>query len=73
MTTKIVGIALIVFGVLMLAFTGFQMYTTQKIVDIGPIEINRQVKHSFDWPPVAGIVLIVAGAIIVVRDLKPAT
>lgn len=67
---KTLGIVLIVIGIIMLAYTGFNYVTTEKVVDIGPIEINAQRNHRVNWPPVAGLVLIVSGVIIVALDKK---
>lgn len=67
---KTLGIVLIVIGIIMLAYTGFNYVTTEKVVDIGPIEINAQKNHTVNWPPVAGLVLIIGGVFIVALDKK---
>jgi hypothetical protein len=30
-------------------YTGFNYVTTEKVVDIGPIEINKQQSHPVQW------------------------
>jgi hypothetical protein len=35
-----------IIGAIMMFYTGFNYVTTEKIVDIGPIEINKQQNHS---------------------------
>ena len=45
MKTKGVGIALLVIGILMTIYTGFNYVTTEKVVDIGPIQINKEENH----------------------------
>jgi uncharacterized membrane protein YdcZ (DUF606 family) len=67
---KPLGIVLIVIGIIMLAYTGFNYVTTEKVVDIGPIEINKQQNHRVNWPPIAGLVLIVGGIAIIALDRK---
>lgn len=67
---KPLGIVLIVIGIIMLAYTGFNYVTTEKVVDIGPIEINKQQNHSLNWPPIAGIVLIVGGIVVFLLDKR---
>ena len=52
----------------MLAYTGFNYVTTEKIVDIGPIEINKEKNHFVQWPPIVGVLLIVGGVVVFVRD-----
>jgi len=67
---KTIGIVLIVIGIIMLAYTGFNYVTTEKVVDIGPIEINKEKNHSVKWPPVVGLVLVVGGIVVIALDKK---
>jgi uncharacterized membrane protein YdcZ (DUF606 family) len=67
---KIVGIALIIIGIIMIAYTGFNFITTKKVVDFGPIEINKEQNHHVHWPPIAGAVLLVGGIVIIVSNKK---
>jgi uncharacterized membrane protein YdcZ (DUF606 family) len=67
---KPLGIVLIVIGIIMLAYTGFNYVTTEKVVDIGPIEINAQKNNRVSWPPFVGLVLIGGGIFVIVRDKR---
>jgi uncharacterized membrane protein YidH (DUF202 family) len=67
---KPLGIVLIVIGIIMLVYTGFNYVTKEKVVDIGPIEINKEKSHRVNWPPFVGLVLIVGGVIIIALDKK---
>jgi len=67
---KPLGIVLIVVGVIMLVYTGFNYITTEKVADIGPIEINTQKNHTVKWPPVVGLVFIVGGVVVIAIDRK---
>jgi len=67
---KPLGIVLIVIGIVMLIYTGFNYVTKEKVVDIGPIEINAEKNHTVKWPPVVGLVLIVGGIVIIALDRK---
>ena len=64
------GIILIVVGILMLVFTNINFTTEKKIVDAGPIEINKKENKSIGWPTWAGGVAIVAGIAVVVAGRK---
>ncbi|MBK8348851.1 MAG: hypothetical protein IPL08_15015 [Saprospiraceae bacterium] len=64
MNSKTIGLILIVAGVLMIIYTGFNFVTTEKVVDIGPIEINKDKNHFIQWSPVIGIILLVGGLLI---------
>ncbi|MCB0554296.1 MAG: hypothetical protein KDD02_12150 [Phaeodactylibacter sp.] len=68
MKSKTIGIVLVIIGIIMLAYTGFNYVTTEKIVDIGPIEINKEKNHFVQWPPIVGVLLIVGGVVVFVRD-----
>lgn len=70
MNSKIAGIALMIIGILMLVYTGFNYVTTKKVVDVGPIQINQKTDHPVSWPPAIGAVLLVGGIIIVSRGKK---
>lgn len=68
MKTKSLGIALIIIGVIMTVYTGFNYKTTEKIVDIGPIEISKEKNHPVQWAPIIGVVIVIAGSILVIKD-----
>ena len=67
---KKAGIVLIVIGIVMVFITGFNIITKKKVVDIGPIEINRDEKTPIQWSPIVGGILIVAGIAMTVRGKK---
>lgn len=54
----------------MIAYTGFNYVTTEKVVDLGPIEINKEKNHFVQWPPIVGVVLIIGGVVLLVFDKK---
>jgi uncharacterized membrane protein YdcZ (DUF606 family) len=68
MNTKGIGIALIVIGILMTIYTGFNYVTTEKVVDIGPIKINKENNHPVQWTPVIGVIILVVGGFLVVKS-----
>jgi hypothetical protein len=70
MKSKSIGIALVVIGALMVIFNGFNYVTEKKVVDIGPIEINKKEDNPVRWSPILGGILIVGGIILVVSDKK---
>ncbi len=67
---KTVGIVLIAIGIIMMVYTGFNYVTKEKVVDLGPIEINAEKNHNIQWPPVVGLVLITGGIVVLVLDKK---
>lgn len=67
---KTLGIVIIIIGIVMMAYTGFNYITTEKVVDLGPIEINAEKSHSVQWPSFVGIILIVGGIFVILPDKK---
>jgi uncharacterized membrane protein len=70
-TQSIVGILLIVLGVIAFAYQGFSYTTTEKAVDLGPIQINTEREHTFPLPPIVGGIALIGGiALLVVGGKK---
>ena len=59
---KIVGLALIVIGIVALAYQGLTYRTRETVLDIGPLHATAEREHTIPLPPVVGIVALVAGA-----------
>jgi hypothetical protein len=63
---KAFAIILIVVGILMLIFRNVSFTREEKVVDLGPVEINKSEKKTIDWPNYAGGVAVAAGLVILV-------
>lgn len=70
LTMKIIGIILIVAGIIMLVFRGFNYTQEKKVVDLGPLEINKKENKTVSWPLYAGIVAVIGGVCLVLVDKK---
>ncbi|MFA5300475.1 MAG: hypothetical protein WC389_19995 [Lutibacter sp.] len=70
MNTKTLGIVIATIGILMIIYTGFNYVTTEKVVDLGPIEINAEKNHPVQWSPIVGVILLVGGIVIVATNRK---
>jgi len=67
---KVLGIILIIAGILMLIFGNISFTETKKVVDVGPLEINKKEQHTIGWPNYAGIIAIVGGIALVAIDRR---
>jgi len=67
---KTIGIILVIAGIFALFYTGYTYYTEEKVVNIGSVEITKEKPHSISWPPIAGIILIVGGVVVILTDKK---
>jgi uncharacterized membrane protein YidH (DUF202 family) len=66
--TRIVAIALIVLGVVALAYGNISFTREKKVVDLGPLEVRHDKRETIPLPPIAGGVMLVAGiALLAVR------
>ena len=63
---KILGIALLIAGVLGLAYGGFSYTKDTTAVKLGPIELTVQEKQTVNIPLWAGIASIIAGGVLLV-------
>lgn len=70
MLSRTTGITLIVIGILMIAYTGFNFVTTERVVDLGPLKINKEKNHSVHWPPIIGAILLIGGVVVLVSNKK---
>ncbi|MEP7167986.1 MAG: hypothetical protein ABI855_01320 [Bacteroidota bacterium] len=65
---KNLGIILIVAGLIMVFITGFNLVTKKKVVDLGPLEINKEENHPVQWSPIIGAGILVAGVVVYVTN-----
>jgi UDP-N-acetylmuramyl pentapeptide phosphotransferase/UDP-N-acetylglucosamine-1-phosphate transferase len=64
------AIILIVLGILMFVFTGFNYQTQKRVVDVGPIQIDKTENHNIGWPAYAGGFALLAGIVILFAAKK---
>ncbi len=69
-TYTLTGIILIVIGIIALAYHGFTYTTTEKVVDIGPIQINSEKTKTIPLPPIVGGIALAGGIILLVMGNK---
>lgn len=67
---KAAGWILIVIGIVMILVKGFSVPVEKKVVDLGPVEINKTENKWIGWPTYAGGLLAVIGVVLVVADRK---
>ncbi|MCF8371573.1 MAG: hypothetical protein K9H64_08115 [Bacteroidales bacterium] len=64
MNLKTIGIILASIGIIMIIYTGFNFVTKEKVVDLGPIEINSETNHPIQWSPYVGVALLIGGVVV---------
>jgi uncharacterized membrane protein YdcZ (DUF606 family) len=68
MQSRNLGVLLIIIGIIMMIYTGFNFVTTKNVVDLGPLQINKEENHPVQWSPIIGAILIVGGIVIIVTN-----
>ncbi|WP_421795826.1 hypothetical protein [Haliscomenobacter sp.] len=72
MRSRPLGIILVILGIVMMAYTGFNFVTREKVVDIGPLEIEKKENNPVRWSPVVGLVLLIGGVVVLVSSKSTA-
>jgi len=67
---KTLGIILILLGLVGLAWGGFTYTTQEKVVDIGPVHATRDQTHNVPVAPIAGVLALVGGIVLLVVPWK---
>ncbi len=62
----LVGIALIILGVLALAYQGITYTTREKVIDVGPLQASVEKKKSIPLPPILGVLALAGGVVLVI-------
>lgn len=63
---KNLGVVMIIIGIIMMVITGFNFITKQKVLEVGPIEVNKEESHPVQWSPIVGGILIISGIVVVI-------
>ena len=66
----ILGIALIILGLVALAYQGLTYTTQKKVIDIGPIQATKEEHHTIPLPPILGAIALVGGIVVIVSDRR---
>jgi hypothetical protein len=57
----VVSIALILLGIAALAYQGITYTTREKAIDLGPLQVTTEQKHTLPLPPILGVVALLGG------------
>jgi uncharacterized membrane protein YidH (DUF202 family) len=67
---RTLGIVAIVVGILMIIFTSINFQTKKKVLDVGPVQVNKKENHRIGWPVYTGIAVCIVGVVILLADKK---
>jgi hypothetical protein len=69
-TYSIIAVALIILGIVAFAYQGISYKTTEKAVDLGPIQISAEKTHTIPLPPIVGAIALAGGILMLVKGRK---
>jgi uncharacterized membrane protein len=66
----LIGVALIVLGVVALAYQGVTYTSREKFIDIGPIQATHETKKTIPLSPLLGGIALAGGIVMVIVGAK---
>ena len=66
----LVGVALIVLGVVALAYQGITYTTREKIIDLGPLKATVDKEKKIPLPPIIGALALAGGVVLVIVGVR---
>jgi uncharacterized membrane protein HdeD (DUF308 family) len=66
----ILGVALLVLGVIALAYQGLTYTTREKVLEIGPIKATKETQRTIPLPPVLGGIALIGGVVMVIAAAR---
>jgi uncharacterized membrane protein YidH (DUF202 family) len=67
---RTLGIVVVVVGILMIVFTSINFRTNKKVLDMGKVEVDKKENHRIGWPVYTGIVVCIAGVVILLAEKR---
>ena len=61
------GVACVIIGIMLMAYTGYDMLANARITSVGSAQIEKENSYLIKWSPIGGLVLFVGGIMIFVR------
>ena len=59
MNIKTIGLVILIIGLLITTYTGFNFETREKLISKGNVMVTKDKEHTVNWPPFIGIGVIV--------------
>jgi hypothetical protein len=67
---KTFSILLIIAGLAMIAVRGFSVQTEKKVLDLGPVQVNRTQNKWVGWPTYAGVIVSGVGVFLLLAEKR---
>lgn len=63
---RAMGLILIVLGLAVLLYGGLTLTSKEKVIDLGPVEVTRDKKHSLPNTPLLGMGAVLVGGVVLI-------
>jgi uncharacterized membrane protein YidH (DUF202 family) len=67
---KLIGYLLIAFGIFALVMGGISYTDRDKVIDIGPVEVQSEQRETIPLSPILGIAALAGGVALVIAGAK---
>ena len=67
---KLIGLLLIAFGIFALVMGGISYTDRDKVLDIGPVEVQSEERETIPLSPIVGIAALAGGVALVIAGAK---
>lgn len=69
-TYTLIAVILMVLGIAAFAWQGISYTSTEKVVDLGPIQVTAEETKRLPLPPIAGAICLIGGIALLVIGRK---
>ena len=67
---KLIGLLLIAFGIFALVMGGISYTDRDKVLDIGPVEVQSEERETIPLSPIVGIAALAGGVALVIAGAR---
>lgn len=68
MTTRWIGILLVVLGAIGLLYEGFTYLKRDEVLDAGPVQVEVRTRERVPIPPAVGAIALVGGVVLILKS-----
>lgn len=69
---RTIAIILIVLGIAGLIYSGFSYTKKEKVLDVGPIEVQAEKEKTISWPLIVPALVLAGGVVLLLTGKKRA-
>ena len=67
---KTIAIILIVLGIAGLIYSGFSYTKKEKVLDVGPLEVQAEKEKTISWPTIVPALVLAGGVVLLLTGRK---